>query len=60
MLLELGLAGALAPPGVSLRQLEASDEPALAQLMLEAYRGTPDDHGESLDCERALRRRPFY
>jgi GNAT superfamily N-acetyltransferase len=57
--LDLSLAPALAPPGVSWRRLEALDEPALAQLMLEAYRGTLDDHGETLDDAHDEVRRTF-
>jgi GNAT superfamily N-acetyltransferase len=57
--LDLELARVLAPPAVPLRRLDASDEPALAQLMLEAYRGTLDNHGERLDHAHAEVRRTF-
>lgn len=42
-----------AGPGVSLRQVSASDGEALADLMLDSYRGTIDYDGEDLDDARA-------
>jgi GNAT superfamily N-acetyltransferase len=50
----LALAGRVAseprtPPGIVVRNPLARDADGLARLVLEAYRGTIDDEGESLD-----------
>ena len=43
------------PDGVSLRHVDRADEPALARLLLDAYRGTIDDEGETeADAEAAI------
>jgi len=40
------------PGGIVLRCMNADDSDALGSLMLDAYRGTVDDHGEALEWHR--------
>ena len=48
--LELALPLARETPGIAFRTVVHDDGPGLATLMLDAYRGTIDDEGETIDA----------
>jgi len=58
MVLDLGTCGALEGYPLALRLLEDADASALANLMLAAYRGTVDDHGEGPEDASSKTRQP--